>query len=172
MMMMTTTEFIGAFINLRKASSSPSVCTELGTHWTDFYEIWYLSIFRKFVENLQVWLKSDKSNGYFTRWLVHIYNIISLNSSYNEKFFRQKLYRKSKHTFLCSITFSESSTVCETMWKNMVEPGSPQITQYGPENMRFTSRIKKEWTHTLIIFNNYPSSTATMTKRKHLSVTL
>jgi hypothetical protein len=27
---------------------------ELGSHWTDFHEIWYLSIFRKFVEKIQV----------------------------------------------------------------------------------------------------------------------
>jgi len=34
-------------------------------HWTDFHEIWYLSIFRKYVEKIQVSLKSDKLNGYF-----------------------------------------------------------------------------------------------------------
>jgi hypothetical protein len=36
----------------------------LGSHWTGFYEIWYLSIFEKSVENVQVPLKSDESNGY------------------------------------------------------------------------------------------------------------
>jgi len=30
---------------------------------------------------------------------VYIYGDISLNSSYSEKFFKQNLYRKSKHTF-------------------------------------------------------------------------
>jgi len=30
----------------------------------------------------------------------------------------------------------------------MVEPGSPQMTQYGSENMRFTCRITKERTYT------------------------
>jgi len=44
----------------------PSVLVEqLGTHWTDFYKILYLIIFRKFVEEIRVLLKSDKSNGYF-----------------------------------------------------------------------------------------------------------
>jgi hypothetical protein len=48
-------------------SIHPSVLMEqLGPHWTDFREIWYLSIFQKYVENIQVWLKSDTSNGYFT----------------------------------------------------------------------------------------------------------
>jgi hypothetical protein len=45
----------------------PSVRTEeLGSHWTDCHEIWFLSIFRKSVEKIQVWLQSDKNNGYFT----------------------------------------------------------------------------------------------------------
>jgi len=44
-----------------------SISTEqLGSHWTDFHEVSYLSIFRKRVEKIQVSLKSDKKNGYFT----------------------------------------------------------------------------------------------------------
>ena len=39
---------------------------QFGSHWTHFNEIWYLRIFRKSVEKIQVWLKSDKNNGYFT----------------------------------------------------------------------------------------------------------
>ena len=48
--------FLGAFAKLRKAligvvvSVLPSVVKEqLGSHWTDFHEIWYLSFFRKFI---------------------------------------------------------------------------------------------------------------------------
>jgi len=33
---------------------------ELGSHWTDFHDILYLSIFRKSVKKIQVCLKSDK----------------------------------------------------------------------------------------------------------------
>ena len=41
-----------------------SYCVEqLGSHWTDFDEILYLSIFRKSVERIQVSLKSEKGNG-------------------------------------------------------------------------------------------------------------
>jgi hypothetical protein len=36
-------------------SVCPSICMEqLGSHWTDFHEILYLSIFRKSVEKIQV----------------------------------------------------------------------------------------------------------------------
>jgi hypothetical protein len=38
-----------------------------GSQLTDFHEIWYLRIFQKRVEKIQVWLNSNKSNGYFTR---------------------------------------------------------------------------------------------------------
>jgi hypothetical protein len=38
---------------------------QLGSHWADFHEIWYLSIFGKCVEKIEVSLKSDKNNGYF-----------------------------------------------------------------------------------------------------------
>ena len=32
-----------------------------GYHWTDSYEIWYYSIFRKFLDNIKIWLKSEKN---------------------------------------------------------------------------------------------------------------
>ena len=56
--MFTLNMFVGAFEKLRKTtigfvmSLRPSVCPsfrmeQIGSHWTDFHEIWYLSIFRK-----------------------------------------------------------------------------------------------------------------------------
>ena len=77
----------GAFEKLRKASSLPSVRPHGTTriHLTDFYEIWYLSIFRNSVTKIQVSLKSDKNNGYFTWRPIYIYDHFSLNSSSNEK---------------------------------------------------------------------------------------
>jgi hypothetical protein len=38
---------------------------QLGSRWTDFYEIWYLLVFRKPLDIDQVSLKSDKNNGCF-----------------------------------------------------------------------------------------------------------
>jgi hypothetical protein len=86
-----------AIAALRKATISfvISVCLsvrmeQLGSQWTDFHKIWYLRIFRKSVENIQVSLKSYKNNRYFTWRPMYIYDI-SLTSSYNEKYFRQNL---------------------------------------------------------------------------------
>jgi hypothetical protein len=36
---------------------------QLSSQWTDFSEIWYLSIFQKAREKTQVLLKSDENNG-------------------------------------------------------------------------------------------------------------
>jgi hypothetical protein len=92
--------FLGAFEKLRKATISCVMCMsvclsarmqQLSSHWTDFYETWNLSIFRKSVEKIQVSLKSDNNNGYFPRRPKYIYDNISLNSSQNEKYFRQIL---------------------------------------------------------------------------------
>ena len=59
-----------------------SVCPhdQLGSHWKDFLEIWYLSIFRKSVEKIEVSLQCDKNNLHFTWVLKYTYDNISLNS--------------------------------------------------------------------------------------------
>ena len=64
---------------------------QLGSHWTDFHEILYLRSFPISVKKIQVSLKSDKSNGYFTRRPICVDDKISLDSSYNENYFTQKL---------------------------------------------------------------------------------
>jgi hypothetical protein len=80
----------------------PSVCLsvrmeQLGSHWTDFHEIWYFSIFRKYVEEIQVSLKSDNNKVYFT-WP----NILFL--SYLTQFFLEwemletKIVEKNQNT--------------------------------------------------------------------------
>jgi hypothetical protein len=83
------TVILGAFAKLREATVSsvmfvlhPSARMEKrGSHWTDFHEIWNLVIFRKSVEKIQVSLKSDKNDGYFTWRPLYIYDHISLSSS-------------------------------------------------------------------------------------------
>jgi hypothetical protein len=39
-----------------------------------------------------------------------------------------KIVEKIKTHILCSVTFNENRTVCEIMWKNVVQPFRPQIT--------------------------------------------
>jgi hypothetical protein len=78
------------------ASSYLSVCLsvrmeKLGSHWTDLDVIWYLQDFRKSVGKIKVSLKPDNNNGYIILRPMYIYDNMSLNSSYNKKYFRQQL---------------------------------------------------------------------------------
>ena len=51
-------------------SDCPSVrMGQLDSHWSDIHEIWYLSIFEKYVMKIQASLMSDQNNRYFT-WIV------------------------------------------------------------------------------------------------------
>jgi hypothetical protein len=72
---------------------------QLGSYWTDFHLIWYLSIFLKCGDKIKVLYKSDKHKGYFTCRPMYIYHSIPLNSSYNENCYRKVLWGKSKHKF-------------------------------------------------------------------------
>jgi len=63
--------FLVAFGKLRNKTVSfvPSVrlsvrIEQLGSHWTDFREIWCLFVCRKPIEKIPVWRKSDKNNGH------------------------------------------------------------------------------------------------------------
>ena len=59
-------------------SVRPSVrIDQPGFRWSDFIEIWYLRIFRKFVQEIHVSLKSDKNKGYFTCIPTYIYNNVT-----------------------------------------------------------------------------------------------
>jgi hypothetical protein len=83
--------FLGTFAKLQKrllASSCLYVCLSvrlsvhmgLGSHWTDFYKILYLRIFRKSVEKIQAQIICDKNNGYVAWRPMYIYVNILLNS--------------------------------------------------------------------------------------------
>jgi hypothetical protein len=80
------------------------------------------------VEKIQVWLKSDKNNGYFTGRPTYIYDNLSLNISKNTDFL-DKFVEKIKTHMLCStVFFSKNRAVYEIIWTNMVQPDRPQMT--------------------------------------------
>jgi hypothetical protein len=70
--------------------------------------------FSKTVENIQVSLKFDKNNRCLTWRRMYICDV-SLNSSWNEKYFSQSCREKSKH-ILCSTTFLQKSC---PLWDNV-----------------------------------------------------
>jgi hypothetical protein len=112
----------GDLAKLRKATVSfiVSVCLfvrmeQLGSHWTYFHETLYWRIFRKYVEKIQVALKSDKNNEYFTlrHVLICVISFILLRL---KKIFQTKVVEKIKTHFLCSVTFFFSKIVPFVWW--------------------------------------------------------
>jgi len=70
---------LGAFAKLRKATFSvvtPVRMENLGSQWTDFHEILYLSISRNTVEKIQVSLKSVTLHE--DRWTFVIISLLVL----------------------------------------------------------------------------------------------
>jgi len=75
---------------------------------------------------------------------VYIYDKILLNSSQNKKNIADKCCKQIQNIFY-SINFSEDPTICNMMWKNMLELHGPQLTiKYVVEEMRFACSIAKE----------------------------
>jgi len=95
---------------------------QLGSHLTYFHEIWYLNVLRKYVEKINVSLKSDKNNGYLTWRPVYIFEHISLSSSWNEKCFIQ-----NQNTHFMFNTFFSKIVSFKTMWENTVQSDRPQM---------------------------------------------
>jgi len=130
----------------------PSVCMfvfacvrmeQIRSHSMDLHKIWCLGVFRKSVEEVQVSLKSDKINGYFTWRQLYIYCNISLNSCAEWEIFQTQFVEK-KVTQSCWIIFSENRAVYEIMWDCLLEPDRPQMTiQYIQENIVFSCWVKK-----------------------------
>ena len=116
--------------SLRDVSPSvrPSVRMEqLGSLWTDFHEISYLRVFRKSVEKIQVSLKSDKNNEYFTWWPTSL--IIPRSMLLRMRKVLDNSRRDDRNTHLVFNNFLfENHAVWYTVEKNIVEPGSLQMT--------------------------------------------
>jgi hypothetical protein len=171
---------LGALAKLRKATVGfvgtvrLSVRMEqLGSHWVDFHEIWYLRILENLWTKFQVSLKSDNNNADFAWRLIYTFLCISLCSSQNEKCFRQKLLRKSKHTYYVWKRFLlKNHTIHEIMWKNIVEPDRPQITTWlmhiaswipeaantHPEYVILIAFPQQQWLHERVSMLRYTDS--------------
>jgi hypothetical protein len=127
-------------------SVRPSVrMKQLGSHWTDFHEIWYSGIFRKSVEKIQVSLKSDGKNRYFTWGPIYICYLAHFFLEW--EMFQSKVVEKIKTHFVFSnFFFFENLSFYEKIWKDFLKPDRPQKTTW---RMRITCRIPKSTgTHT------------------------
>jgi hypothetical protein len=98
--------------------------------------MWYLGFFfffffRKCVQKVQVSLKSDKNNGYFTWRRFHIYDSISLNFSENVNALDKNCRGNQNIYFMFSKFFPANLAVYE-MSKTMLDQERLQMTtEYG-----------------------------------------
>jgi hypothetical protein len=93
---------------------------QLGSHWTNFHEMLYLSIFRKSVEKIQVSIKSDKNNGraLYIKTCVHLWRYLA-QSFLEWEMFQTKVVEKIKPHVLCSITPPPSPRKECCLWDNV-----------------------------------------------------
>jgi len=92
---MCTGPFFGALEKLQNGTTRffMSVCPHGTTRFSLYGFSWkfLFDYFRKYVDKIQVSLKSDKNSGYFTRRPIYIFYHISLSSADTGQCFRQKL---------------------------------------------------------------------------------
>ena len=114
--------YIRLSVHLHEATSFPL---------NSFYEIWYMSVFRKSVQKIQVSLKSEKNNEYFTWRPIYIFFIITRLVLLRMGNVSDKSCRQNQNTyFMLNNISSENHFVYMIMWKNKVQPDSPQMTIY------------------------------------------
>ena len=119
--------FIGAFAKFGKANISFVVSArlsvhmeQLGSHWTDFHQMWYLSISWNSVENRQELLNSVKS--------TYKVKIISCRAPPAISNLSTKYCRENQNTSYVQKLVFQNRAVCEIMWKSIAESGRPQMT--------------------------------------------
>jgi hypothetical protein len=142
---------------------------QFGSHWTDFHENVYLRIFRKFVEKIQVSLKTDKNTRYF------IWRPIYMFLSYLSHFFLywelfQTYIEKIKTNILCSVTIFKNHVSYEKTKKKPLYSGAGHRWQY--DALALHAGNLRLQTHTLSLCSTRCFYTATVIARTRLNVTL
>jgi hypothetical protein len=145
---------------------------QLGSHWTDFHEIWHLNIFRKSVEKIQVSVESDMDNGHFTWRPMYIFDHISLNSCYIETIFRQKFWRNKNTHFTFSNFFFFSKIWPLMKWcVQILKSRTGHRWQYNATHAHGMLDTQG-WKHAFRICNIYCFSTAIVVARTRINVAL
>jgi hypothetical protein len=142
---------------------------QLGSHWTDFHENWYFSIFQNSFEKIQISLKSNKNNGYFKRRAMYLF-ITSRSTLLTISNVSGKSIEKTKHTrYFQQLLFRKS---CR-LWDNVKEYCTAEHAT--DDNIIWCTRTAwwiPEATNTYRTCNMYWFSTAIMVAQTRLHVTL
>jgi len=136
---------------------------QLDSHWTDFHEIWYLRIFRKSVEKIEVSLNRTWRPIYiFLLYLAHFF--------LEWEMFQTHVVEKIQTHILCSVSFFflPENRAFREMWKTAVGRGRPQMTIW--RMLIASCWILRLRMYTLRLCNTHCFSTATVFARTRLNV--
>jgi hypothetical protein len=151
-------------------SFCPSVhMQQFGSHWMDFHEIWHFKIFWYSVKKIQLWLKFDKNNGYFT-WESSKFMILSCRILLRMRNVSDKSCRENRNTYLTLLFFWKSRCLwdkCGEVWYSQ----TCHKWKYNSEQKRKNLHAWQLRQDTLIIFNTSCTSTATVVTWMCLNVT-
>jgi hypothetical protein len=150
-------------------SVCPSVgMGQLGSHWTDFHEIWHLIVFLNTVEKVLFSLKSDKNSGTLHEEQCTVL-IISRSVLLGMRNVSGKFVEKIKTHILYSVQFFFKS--CR-LWDNVEK--YCRVGQATDDSMAHAHCVldNEGYKHALTICNTYCVTTKIMVARTRLYVTL
>ena len=108
-----------------------SVCLPLAwkidLYWAEIQEIWYYCIFRKSIEKTLFHYNMTNITGSLHND-QHTFMIISRWILLRMRNVSDKSCRENQNTIYVQWLLSEYSAVYEIMWKNMIQPDTPQNT--------------------------------------------
>jgi hypothetical protein len=115
---------------------------KLGSHWPDFYVICYFSMFRKYAQKIEVSLKSDTNNGYFTwREDLGTFMIVSISVMLRIRNVSDESCRENQNTHFVLNNFFRKS--CR-LWDNVGKCGTArQATGKTIRHIHFACWITK-----------------------------
>ena len=122
---------------------------QLHSKWVDLHEIWYLSIFKKSVEEIQVSLKYDNNDGYFTWWPIYIFdwNVSGKTCRENQnKLFMLKNFFFSKIVpFIITRKTSIEPIRPQMTWHLHFACWVPKATKPIPEFVKYIAFLRQQW---------------------------
>ena len=136
-----------ATINLLVSVYTPE---KHGSHCTDFHEIWWVLIFKKYVEKITVSLKSDKNNGYCTLITIHKFFITLIRIVLRMRNTSHRSYRENQNTHFVFnndfLLFRKSPCLWDNVQKySMAWQATDKSTK---QRVRFACWIPRLHTHT------------------------
>ena len=139
---------------------------QLSSHWTNFNEIWFLRLFWKYVQKIQVLLKSDKNKAYFIR-NQYTFHIISCSFILTMRNISDKIVGKITTHILCWVTIFLKTVYFVRKYGKILYSGAGHIWQNGACPLH--ARCLRLQIHTLRLLNTHCFFAATMVARTRLN---